>query len=651
MGGGVFVVQGLIACGGNHCALPQNYRADRHFAARCCGFGFVKCAIKCGRLVGFFQNCSRCIKRLQFQQLLVYQKCMTDKSTYDPTRAKPLSLKKPRPDAAPAGARIAKVMARAGLCSRRDAEAWINAGRVRVNDVILTSPALNVTPKDIILVDNQPLTAPEPTRLFMFHKPRGTVTTDRDPEGRTTIFEVLPEWLPRTVTIGRLDINTEGLLLLTNDGGLARVLELPKTGWLRRYRVRAHGEIDQATLDNLRNGITIDGVNYAGIEATLDRIQGSNMWLTMGLREGKNREIKRVLEHLGLSVNRLIRLSFGPFQLQDLEEGAVEEIKTRIIEDQLGEALIAEAGCVFSEPVERTAKRAEMFEGASRKMKPEQDFSGPAREPDEQPRRKHIKTLRNQRDTQMEKGPRVRTVSSSTQDSRGRAVTVDRLERPRPVRDERSDRPARGGERPMRGDYAARPERGERPARGEHADRGERSAKPYTPRAGHGERPDFTTRADRDARGARPEGRPARSEGRPQRSEGGKSFGDKPSFGDKRRFDKPAGGERTFKPREKRAEGGYEERPRTGRDFDKRQLSARSFKEREDSRGAKPAGAKPAFKGARSEKPAYGDKPAYAGRDSKPSFKPRSDKPNRPTRGPAGSGGKPSGGSRPPRGR
>src|SRR5580698_3017735 len=199
------------------------------------------------------------------------------------------------------GQRIAKVMARAGVCSRRDAEAWIAEGRVSVNGEVLKSPAFNVSETDNVRVDGKPLAAPERTRLFLFHKPRGLVTTARDPEGRATIFEALPADLPRVVAVGRLDINTEGLLLLTNDGGLARVLELPATGWLRRYRVRAHGEITQAQLDALRDGITIEGIDYLGIEAKFERQQGSNVWLTMGLREGKNREIKRVLEHMGLS--------------------------------------------------------------------------------------------------------------------------------------------------------------------------------------------------------------------------------------------------------------------------------------------------------------------------------------------------------------
>ena len=248
------------------------------------------------------------------------------------------------------GQRIAKVMARAGVCSRRDAEAWIAEGRVSVNGEVLTSPAFNVSETDDVRVDGQRLAAPERTRLFLFHKPRGLVTTARDPEGRNTVFAVLPPDLPRVVAIGRLDINTEGLLLLTNDGGLARVLELPSTGWLRRYRVRAHGAIDQGALDRLAGGVTIDGVTYLGIEAKLDREQGANAWLTLGLREGKNREIKKILEHLGLAVNRLIRVSFGPFELGDLPEGEVMEVRTRVLRDQLGVKLAKEANVNFDAP-------------------------------------------------------------------------------------------------------------------------------------------------------------------------------------------------------------------------------------------------------------------------------------------------------------
>jgi 23S rRNA pseudouridine2605 synthase len=263
------------------------------------------------------------------------------------------------------GERIAKVMARAGLCSRREAEAWIGEGRVALNGVALTHPAVNVRRDDKITIDGEPLAHRARTRLFLFHKPRGLVTTARDPQGRPTIFDYLREhWPegPRVVSIGRLDINSEGLLLLTNDGGLARVLELPATGWVRRYRVRAKGATDQAVLDRLRDGVTLDGVKYAGVEATLDRVPGANSWLTMALREGKNREIKRVLEHIGLQVNRLIRLSFGPFQLGLLAEGAVEEVRTRVLRDQLGPALAKAAGADFSSPLHAENEAAEVVD-------------------------------------------------------------------------------------------------------------------------------------------------------------------------------------------------------------------------------------------------------------------------------------------------
>ena len=262
------------------------------------------------------------------------------------------------------GERIAKVIARAGLTSRREAEAWILAGRVAVNGKAISSPALDVTTSDHIAVDGVPLPARERTRLFLYHKTRGLLTTHADPGGRPTIFQKLPKDLPRLISVGRLDFNTEGLLLLTNDGALARVLELPATGWLRRYRVRAHGSVTQDQLDALRSGVTVGGIHYGAIEAAIDRVQGSNLWLTFAIREGKNREVRNVLSDLGLTVTRLIRVSFGPFQLADLAEGTVEEVRTRVLREQLGDKLVALSGADFSAPVAETSTRQRRDERA-----------------------------------------------------------------------------------------------------------------------------------------------------------------------------------------------------------------------------------------------------------------------------------------------
>jgi|TARA_R100000322_G_scaffold103946_11_gene66084 23S rRNA pseudouridine2605 synthase len=253
-----------------------------------------------------------------------------------PAKEKPMTPRSDSSPSTPEGDRIAKVIARAGICSRREAEKLIEEGRVTVNGKVLKSPALNVTGRETIIVDGKVLPSKEPTRLWRYHKPAGLVTTAKDPEGRTTVFEKLPDDIPRVVSVGRLDINTEGLLLLTNDGDLARLLELPATGWTRRYRVRAWGRITQADLDKLKNGITVEGVRYGPIEAVIDKVQGSNVWLTLSLKEGKNREVKRVLAELGLSVNRLIRLSFGPFQIGDLEPGDIKLVPQRVLMDQLG---------------------------------------------------------------------------------------------------------------------------------------------------------------------------------------------------------------------------------------------------------------------------------------------------------------------------
>jgi 23S rRNA pseudouridine2605 synthase len=327
------------------------------------------------------------------------------------------------------GERIAKVIARAGLASRREAEAWIAAGRVAVNGAKIASPALNVTRADKIVVDGRPLPGAERTRLFLYHKPRGLVTTSSDPQGRPTIFAALPKGLPRLISVGRLDLSTEGLLLLTNDGGLARVLELPATGWLRRYRVRAYGKIMQPQLDALRDGVTVDGINYGPIDAVLDREQASNVWITFAIREGKNREVRNVLRHLGLQVGRLIRVSFGPFQLGELEEGAVAEVPTRVLRDQLGEKLTKAAGADFSGPiVAREAPKQRQVEAppplAARTQRDGEERSAGRAKPDKRP-----------------PGSRAKRMPGRPARGEGRRDTFDARDKPRAGGPQRGKRP------------------------------------------------------------------------------------------------------------------------------------------------------------------------------------------------------------------
>lgn len=231
--------------------------------------------------------------------------------------------------------RISKRMSRAGLCSRREAERWIAAGRVKVNGTKLKDPAVNVTEKDYILVDGKPIAEKPETRLWRYHKPAGLLTTNKDEKGRKTIFDDLPEDMPRVMSIGRLDMNTEGLLLLTNNGELARYLEHPSTGWSRRYKVRAFGKADEAALRSLKKGITYNGITYNGIDAKLERVTGDNVWLNISLAEGKNREVRNVLEAIDLQVNRLIRLSYGPFQLGNLKRSGIEEVKRKALKSSI----------------------------------------------------------------------------------------------------------------------------------------------------------------------------------------------------------------------------------------------------------------------------------------------------------------------------
>jgi len=364
------------------------------------------------------------------------------------------------------GERIARMIARAGLASRREAEVWIAEGRVAVNDAVINSPALNVTENDRITVDGEALPVRERTRLFLYHKPRGLMTTHADPRGRPTIFARLPNHLPRLISVGRLDFNTEGLLLLTNDGALARVLELPATGWLRRYRVRAHGTVTQPQLDELRAGITISGIHYAAIDAALDRVQGSNLWLTFAIREGKNREVRNVLGHLGLTVTRLIRVSFGPFQLRELAEAAVEEVPTRVLREQLGARLVTLAGLDFSKPI--TARPAPVKQedprGKKRPNPTSHSWRAPSGEEQKPMQRKHRGA---RRDDEKRTEPATSEVRRGVlTDRKGRRVAVERRGQTKP--DVPPPRPPKGrAEKPQHRRRRTRPDRasGPRPSR------------------------------------------------------------------------------------------------------------------------------------------------------------------------------------------
>ncbi|ESW78335.1 tRNA synthetase RNA-binding protein [Mesorhizobium sp. LSJC285A00] len=464
---------------------------------------------------------------------------------------------KPRPrpaDAEEAGERIAKRLARAGLASRRDAEDLIAAGRVKVNNRALTSPAFNVMPGDIIHLDGMEIPPIERTRLFLFHKPAGVVTTNRDPEGRKTVFDVLPAELPRLMTIGRLDINTEGLLLLTNDGGLSRVLELPATGWLRRYRVRVHGKVEESMLAGLREGIAVDGVFYGAIEATLDREQGTNAWLTIGLREGKNREVKNILGSLGLDVTRLIRISYGPFQLDDLAEGHVLEIKGRVLRDQLGERLVEESGANFdAEIIKPFSNQPVRRERDVEPERPKVTREGDHRPIGEGGLIKNRKRREGSRDEALGK--------LSTSPERGARPEKSFGERgPRPERSEFSDKPRSEFREKPRGDFGDKPRGGfgdkprgafgDKPRGGKKPEREQRPIDPPGQRKANvwmapGARPIGKGRAEADAAKA--------AEAKARKA----SF--KPSYG------KPGGAKPFGKPGGERPDGSRGgERPRNG---------------------------------------------------------------------------------------
>ncbi len=262
------------------------------------------------------------------------------------------------PKSAPEGERIAKYLARAGVGSRREIERMIEAGRITLNGKVLDTPAVKVTDADIIVVDNKPAPKKDPPRVWRYYKPIGLVTSESDEKGRETVFDKLPENMPRVLSVGRLDLNSEGLLLLTNDGGFKRTLELPSTGWLRKYRVRVNGSPVESMLEPLRQGIVVDGEKFQPMTVTMDRQQGANAWLTVGIREGKNREIRRAMEAVGLTVNRLIRVSYGPFQLGDLKPGEVAPIPPKVFWDQLSDTQKAEhADAEPAEPLAPKSKR------------------------------------------------------------------------------------------------------------------------------------------------------------------------------------------------------------------------------------------------------------------------------------------------------
>ena len=514
--------------------------------------------------------------------------------------------------------RISKILARAGVASRRDIERMILEGRVSLNGKTLDTPVVNVTLADTIEVDGAPIRGIERTRLWLYHKPAGLVTTNSDPEGRPTVFDNLPEGLPRVLSIGRLDINTEGLLLLTNDGGLSRVLELPTTGWLRRYRVRAHGEVDQEALDKLKEGIAVDGVLYGAIDATLDRSQGHNVWITMGLREGKNREIKNVLGALGLEVNRLIRISYGPFQLGDLPEGQVVEVRGRMLRDQLGPRLIEESKANFDAPIynERGSEdddkpaRPERAERSERPARAEKsDWS-------ERPRGGRDEDRREKALGRLDTKPGARSFSDKPRGKFG--ARDDR-------RDDRDFGRDTGEEKPKK-----RPPMGTSrtanvwmaPGARPTADGKERKssaraeAEQLFKKTPENDRRIVVNRADDDNDWIRAE-EPARDQPRGRRDEEGgerrRSFGDRPDRGERSFGDRPPRGDR--KPRE---DG---DRPRGERSFDKPR-GERSFgdkprfdrKPREDGeRGDRPARAKSFSGEGRSERPrgerSFGDRP------------------------------------------
>ncbi len=575
--------------------------------------------------------------------------------------------KTPEPTPADKTDRIAKVMARAGVASRREAERMIVEGRVKVNGKLIDSPALDVAPTDRVTVDGKPLEAPQETRLWLYYKPLGLITSENDELGRQTVFDALPRDLPRVMTVGRLDLNSEGLLLLTNDGELKRRLELPATGWLRRYRVRVNGTPSDMTFGPLRRGATIDGEDFAPMEIKLDSQQGANAWLTVGIREGKNREIRRAMMHVGLQVNRLIRIGYGPFKLTGMEKNEVSEVKRRVLRDQLGGLLTGE---VTEKDREMRPRGADHGEGRPpRGDAPRFARDGGARDGGREgrPPRKEWQDRgdaprrfpREDGDNQ-DRPRRFGAKPADARDGDRPQFNRDRADRGGDRPGYKGDRPQYKGDRPQFGKSDRPDNRGDRP----QYNKGER------PQFNRGDRPD--DRGDRfERKGDRPDragDKPARKFGAGPRDQGGqggyRDRKDRPEGGDRdgqargyQRRDRDSGDKPGYKGGDK---PGYRTGPSASRFAGQKGAGAPAGRrpEGEPYKGPRDKGeSRPVEDGkARSAYPRSGGKPAgradgngprpYAG---KPSFgKPSGGKPSgRPSGGPSGKPFGGSGGGRP----
>lgn len=462
------------------------------------------------------------------------------------------------PENSEAGERIAKVLARAGICSRRDAEKMIDSRRVAVNGKVLTGPAVNVTADDVVTVDGAPLKSAEPARLWRYHKAPGIMTTHKDPQGRPTVFDRLPREMPRVISVGRLDLNSEGLLLLTNDGELARALEHPSRGWMRRYRVRVYGRVDEKRLQSVANGVTIEGVRYGPIQCDLDHQQGSNAWIVVSIAEGKNREVRRVMEHLGYTVNRLIRVSYGPFALGRLPRGEVDEISGKVLRDYLG-------GLGDAVPPELRRGKVQTEKWA--KAKP-----------------KTVKPGERARERAIARGEGFKKGESTSKYAEPAAAETA-APPPRPV----VRKPAEGDDRPRR------PYEGSKPSNRKPAAEGEdRPRRPYEGSKPSNRKPaaEGEDRPRRPYEGSKPSNRKPVAEGedRPRRPYEGSKPSNRAAGEDRPSNDKP----RDRKPGEghPRSRDRAEDRPRDDKPRDRKPADRKPAEGRPS--GPRPAGGKPA---------------------------------------------------------